>query len=789
MEIGLKINLTMFINYFRTAFRNILRHKAYSIIIVLGLTIGVATFGLILQYVNHELSCDRFNEHFRSTYRLEHGEWALNGTAYGPEIAAQFPEIISSSRVSVWEGAAVTIKKGNDLLKLENMIYADSGFFKVFSMRFIKGNPEHSLDLPNSIVLTESTAKKIFGNEDPMNKSFMVNNKVTLTVTGIIRDVNRFHLKVNAISSFVTLMEYYDRPGFLTQHDMWNYYTYFTLKENADPDFLANKINGFYKGRHIWQEMEPDFLLRPLGDLYFTHVKIDMPQTRANRRMLLYYLLIGIIVLAIACVNFINLTIARATTRSREIGVRKVMGAKRNNLLTQFLGESIIYAFIATEFSLVLMDILQPGFNSLVQRNLSLFLLDWPWIVFLVLVLPILIGLIAGIYPAFYLTRFKPVITLKNEKTRGRGSLFFRRILIVGQFTISIVLIIATLTVHKQLGFLQNTDLGFTRENIININLNASLQKHLELFRSELLRDANIKAVSWSTQSMESITQQNSILIGEERKQYTFLGMDSEFLPLMDVKIKEGRVFQPNSPADSGKVILNEEAVNYFGLKEPVTGQFLGTGPDRYEIIGVVRNFHYNSLRSPIGPLVMALQGDWLFAANIKVNAMNFAGSIQNMKKIWNSLCPEYLFEYRFLDKSYEKLYSSELNFGKLCLYLALLAIFIASIGLLGLSSFLAEQRIKEIGVRKAMGDSTRGIIRLFSAEFLKWVLLSGIIAIPVALYIMNTWLNGFAYRVKVDGYILAGSCLIAMLIALCTVMGQTYKIASRNPVEALRYE
>ena len=418
-------------------------------------------------------------------------------------------------------------------MKLDNLVYADSGFFHIFSFRFIKGNPRHALDAPNSVVLTESTARKIFGNEDPMNKSFMVNNKVILTVTGIIQDVDRFHLKMNAVASFVSLKGFYDDdPDFLNQYSRWNYYTYFFLKNHTDPVALAEKINTYLANKEMWRgERRPEFSLRPLREIYFTPLKNDMPQNKANRSMLHLYILIALFILSIACINFINLTIARAATRSREIGVRKVMGARKPNLVTQFLGESVIYALIATEFSLVLMNLLQPDFNNLVQRQLGLYSISLIWIIFLILLLPLLIGIFAGIYPALYLTHFKPVVTLKSEKTRGKGSLFFRRALIVGQFTISIVLIIATLTVHKQLVFLRKADLGFSNDNIINVGLNSSLQKHLELFRSMLISNPSISGVSFTTQSMENVTWQESIALTMNPNSIHIWGLIPNFYP------------------------------------------------------------------------------------------------------------------------------------------------------------------------------------------------------------------------------------------------------------------
>jgi putative ABC transport system permease protein len=789
MENVSKTRFPMFANYFITAFRNIIRHKVFSLIVVLGLTIGVALFGLIFQFVNHELSYDRFNEHYKSVYRLEYADWALLGTIYAQELAGQFPEIVSSTRISTWEGNGVTLKVGDNLMKLENMIYADSGFFRIFTFHFIKGDPQHALDAPNSIVLTESAARQIFGNEDPINKSFLVNSKAVFTVTGIIPDVDRFHIKMNAVASFISLKSFYDEPDFLNRYGVWNYYTYFNLKENSDPQALAGKINAFYTGRANWLDSKPEFLLRPLREIYFTHVKNDIPSEKANYSMLWLYLLIAVFILAIACVNFINLTIARSSARSREIGVRMVMGSNRSNLITQFLGESILYALIATEFSLVLMDLLRPGFNSLVQRQLSFLSISWLGIVFIVLVLPAIIGVLAGIYPALYLTRFKPVITLKSEKTRGKGSLFFRRALIIGQFAISIMLIVATLTVHKQLQFMQKADLGFSRDNIINIYMNSSLAKHRETFRQMLMNDPGVRGTSMSTQAMDHVTWQESIKAGTEGKQFTFMGIDADFVPLMEMKIIEGRNFQPETPSDSGKVIINEESVRFFSLKEPVIGQVIGTGERRLEILGVVKDFHFNSLRNPIGPMVMMLRDQYLSAMNIKVDSRDLPATLGHLQKAWNTFCPDFLFEYSFLDKNYEQLYKDEVRLGRLFFYLALLAIFIASIGLMGLSSFLAEQRMKEIGIRKATGDTTAGIIRLFSGEFAKWVFLSGLIAMPIAYFIMNKWLNGFAYHVSVDGWILCGSCLAALIIALTTVVAQTYKIAARNPVEALRYE
>ncbi len=779
----------MFHNYLLTAFRNILRHKYFSVIIIAGLTLGIAVFGLIFTYVKHELSFDRFNEHYKSTYRLEMPDWALTGTAYGPELSNEFPEIIAGSRVSSWEGGNVTIRIDDRLLTLSNLIYADSGFFDIFSIRFIKGNPDKGLDVTNSVILTESTARKLFGYEDPINKTFLLGNKVVLTVTGVIKDISQFHLKVNAIAPFRTLKLFYENTDFLNQYGSWNYYTYFRLQENADPQILTSKINGFYKGRIFWQEHTPEFSLRPLSEIYYTQVKNDFGMTKANKPMLFIYMLVAVFILLIACVNFINLAVAKAATRSKEIGVRKITGAGKRNLITQFLGESIIYAFLATLLALFLMQAFRPVFNNLVQRDLSLLTLGWGWLVALILLLPVVIGIVAGLYPAWYLTHLNAIVTIKGIKTRGKESLLFRRMLIVVQFTISIVLIIATFTVYRQLNYFRDKNVGYNKENIIQLNMNSSLNGHRDAFKDMLLANSSIKGISFSTQSLDNVSWQESIEVNQESKQYTYIGSDHEFIPLMGLEMADGRSFRYDTPSDSGKVIINEQAVSFFGLQYPATGKIIGTGEQRFEVLGVIRDFHYRSLHSPIGPLVIGLRKNWLSTANIRVDNRNLSESIQYIQSVWNKLSPDFLFEYSFLDERYENLYNNERRLGKTFVYLAVLAIFIACIGLLGLSAFIAQLKMKEIGIRKTLGDTTGGIVMRTSREFFILVGVSGLIAIPLSFMLLKKWLNTFAYHVQQDAFIMVVACLIALVVALVTVYLQIGRIANSDPVDALRYE
>lgn len=774
-------------NYFVTAFRNIARQKGYSLIIILGLTISITVFGLIMLYINNEYQTDRFNKNYDEIYRLETEDWAILGTAYGPELAANFPEIKSFARVSSFDGSSVTIKIDDELIKMQNMLYADSSFVDMFTFEFLQGNPENALKAPYSVILTQSEAKRIFGDKDPMGQTFLVNNKHNFTVTGVIKDVPRFHLKTNAIAFFPTLEKIYNDSTFLNRYSQWNYYTFFQLEQNAVAKNLAAKIMNFYTGKANWKDSKPFFQLRPLREIYFTHVKYDISSPGGNKGMLTLFLSIGVFIVIIACVNFINLTTARAGNRSKEIGVRKVLGADKKSLIFQFLGEAILITLISTELALVLIELLRPVFDNLVTRKITYGNEITLWLVIVALPFPILIGSIAGIYPAFYLNRLRPVSSLKKEKTSGRGALIFRRVLITVQFTISIFLTVATLTIYKQLNFIRQKDLGFDKEQVLTVGLNGDLNKNLETFREKLLSSPMIKSVAFSTQPFGKISWQESVMINNESKQFTFLATEPDFMKTMGLEILQGRNFDRSNPTDMGKVILNEEAVKYFDLKSPI-GSVIGSENRKLEVIGVMKNSYYNSLHVPVAPLVMMWSDPYYGVASIKTGGSP-VNAVEHIRNVWNQMCPNFIFEYRFLNESFDNLYKSEVRLANLFMYLSILAIFIASIGLLGLASYLAEQRTKEIGVRKVLGATEMSILRLLSGEFTKWVILSGIMAIPLSWFVMNKWLQQFAYHTDMDIFIFLAACLFALVITYLTVSYQAYRAASRNPVEALRYE
>ncbi len=774
-------------NYLITAFRNISRQKGYSLIIILGLTISITVFALILLYVNNEYQTDRFNKHYKDIYRLETEDWAILGTAYGPELAANFPEIEDFTRISGFEGASLTVKKDEKLIKLQNMLYADSAMLNIFTFEFLQGNPNTALKVPFSVILTQSEAKRLFGDDNPLGQSLQINNKHNFTVTGVIKDVPRFHIKTNAIAYFPTLQHIYNDSTFLNRYGQWNYHTFFRLKPNTDPKLLANKIIQFYTGKANWVDSKPFFQLRPLKEIYFTQVKYNIGNPGGNKSMLIFFMSIGVFIVVIACVNFINLTTARAGNRSKEIGVRKVLGAGKSSLILQFLGEAILITIISTELALVLIELLRPVANNLLNREITYGDEISIWLLIIAVPFPILIGIIAGLYPAFYLNRLKPVSSLKKEKTSGKGSLIFRRVLITFQFSISIFLIIATLTVYKQLNYFRSKDLGFDKDQVLVVGLNEQLLKNRETFRQKLLSDANISSVAFSTQPFGNISWQESVMVDNENKQFTFLGTEPEFIGTLNLQVIQGRNFDRSNPTDQEKVIINEEAVKYFGLKNPI-GAIIGTGDRKMEVLGVIKDCYYNSLHSPVAPLVIAWRPQYTGTASILING-SAQQTTDHIRKVWNEISGDFILEYKFLDESFDNLYKSEVKLAHLFMYMAILAIFIAAIGLLGLASYLAEQRTKEIGVRKVLGASEMSILKLLSGEFVKWVILAGIIAIPLAWYIMNVWLSQFAYHTSIDIYILLVACFTAIVITIATVSYQAYRAAHRNPVEALRYE
>jgi putative ABC transport system permease protein len=793
----------MFRNYVITAIRNISRNLGYSFINFIGLSIGIALFILIMLFVQDEYSFDKFNTNYDRIYRFEGGdaEWVHLPSAMGPDAQQWFPEIEQVVRFK--SVGNFVLKNEMTTFNVPNVMLADSSFFNVFTTEFILGNKNTAFNTPNSIVLTEKMARIFFGNEDPINKTLKTTNDMDLVVMGVIKDFPNFHLQIDILVPF-TILGVMNGPEYLHSYGTWQFQTYFLLPRSFDNKNLETKLEDKYT--ELWgNELKVervDLTIRPLKDVYFTdYSKADFGAAHGNRNTVKLFFAIGIFIILIACINFINLTTAKASKRATEVGIRKVHGGYKHQLITQFLSESILITFISYLLAVTLVQLFLPFYNSLIQKNLSL--LDYvnPWFFAISLGGIILTGVLAGIYPAFYLTAFSPIKVLKGEKTKGKSAIILRRLLIVLQFTISVALIVSTITVQKQLNYLRNADMGFKKEQILAIDLNASINKQKDAFKQKLLSHPEIVSVSFSAGIIGTMGNTESFDFNSDGEETSIQlhSIDPAFLDLYEIELIEGRNISFDNTGDQKqKIILNEEAVKAGGLE---LGKAAGTVFHRdgwyftalpskeCEVIGVVKNFHYRSLHDAIGPQGLCWNEDWHGTINIKIQPENISSTLKIIEQTFKEFSPEIPYEFTFIDDHINNLYRSDKRIGQFFIYFSIIAIIIAILGLFGLAAYIAESRTKEIGIRKVLGSTASNIVLILSKEFLKWVLLANLFAAPIAYYGMNKWLQTFAYKTNITPAIFILSLLISLVIAIMTVFYQANKAARQNPITSLRYE
>jgi len=791
-------------NYLKTAFRNISRNIGYSLINFIGLSFGIALFILIILYVKNEYSYDKFNTNIERIYRFEFGD-AENvhlPSAAGLDAQDWFPEIEKIVRFKAW--GSPTFKYETKSFRIPNVMLADSSFLDVFTTEFVKGDPKTAFEIANSIILTEKNAKNIFGDKDPIDQILKIRG-YDFVVKGVIKEFPNFHLQIGALIPFNILaymndLNKVDRE-FLRSYGTWQFQTYFLLPKSVNTKNLAEKLVSKFQER--WPNWEdPLITLRPLKDVYFAdHTKYDFGVIHGNKNSVRLFLAIGFFIIFIACINFINLTTAKASNRATEVGIRKVHGGYKRQLIFQFLTESIIIVFISFLIAITLVQILMPFYNNLIQKELSFFsALNLNHII-LSLIGIVAIGFIAGVYPAFYLTAFNPIRVLKGEKTKGKNAAIFRRILIVIQFTISVALIISTITVQKQINYLREKDMGFSKENTIAFGLNRKLMENKEAFKQTLLDFPEIESISFSAGIIGSMGNTESFDFNSdgENTSIQLHSIDPKFIEQFEIEMIEGRNFSFDNTTDAKqKIILNEEAVKAGGLKLGETAgtifyrdswYFTALPSKECEIIGVVKSFNFRSLHEAIGPQGLVWNEDWHNNINIKIQKGTTAQALEIVKNVFKKFSDGEPFEYEFIDDNIDNLYKSDKRLGKFFTYFAIIAIIIAMLGLFGLAAYIAESRTKEIGIRKALGSSVSKIIFMISKEFVKWVLIANLIAIPIATYGMNKWLQTFAFKIKItpDIYIIAA--VISIFIALTTVFYQSLKASRSNPANSLRYE
>jgi putative ABC transport system permease protein len=793
----------MFKNYFKIAFRNLWRHRVFSGINILGLTVGMTACFLIFLYVRFELSYDKFHSKGDRIYRIicdiktptETMKPGGPAWAVGAHLMGGFPQLEAAVRTTSDE---ILVRKGNIKFQEKNSLWADSSFFEMFDFILIKGNKRTVLNDPLNIVFSESAAKKYFGNSDPVGQTVLITGDgLTAKITGIMKDIpENSMIKADMIVSMNTIT----RKLYPGLDDQWANYgnrTYVLLKPGTNAAVFQKQLPAFLEKNNGGQmkelNMYPTLMLEKFPDAYLTSVRND--NNSGSIKNVYIFSIVAVFILLIACFNFINLTTARSAERAKEVGIRKVVGAERQQLTRQFIGESVLVCVIAFILTLGAAALLLPSFNKLAGKTLSNSIFENIGFVGILFLASIGIGVLAGLYPALVLSSFKPVTVLKGRFSTGTKGILLRKGLVVSQFTISIALIISTIIVYLQMSFMRNQDLGFSKDQMMVIDSNGDPAK--DAFIHEVKGLPNVKSVSASSSvpgggNAGAYSKIQNVKGEMQIANLDVYFVDFDYLKQFDMKLAAGRGFSRDFITDTAQaMILNEAAVKMFGYRsaKDAVGRDFDQWGRKGKIIGVMKDFHYKGLQQEIKPLSMRIEPTRCGLVSIKVSANNLPATISAIENKWNALIPARPFSYFFLDEFFNDQYKSEQRFGKLFLNFAILAIIISCLGLLGLASYNTMQRTREIGIRKVLGASIPNIVNLLSKDFLKLVGIAIMIASPIAYFAMHKWLNDFAYRIPISWWIFVVAAVSATLIAIITVSFQAIKAAVSNPVTSLRSE
>ncbi len=797
-------------NYLKIAFRHFKRQKGYTFINIAGLAIGMACCILILLWVYDELSFDRYHENADRIYRITYAEeiggaydhYAIPPFVAAPTFAAELPEVIAYSRLWQRTGLITYENKKFDETKI---FYVDPDFFKIFSHEFIAGDPDTALDAPGSIVLTEDTAKKIFAHENPLGETVNLNADGDLKVTGIVKNVSRnSHFRFNYLVSMNTIQG--RRAEFLDTEfsDAWfviQGWSYIMLDERADAEVVEKKLapivekHAGEKARKYGQKMF--YFLQRLTDIHLkSHLQAEI-EGNGDIRYVYVFSIVAAFILLIACINFMNLSTARSANRGMEVGMRKVFGAHKKRLIYQFITESVGLSFCGLFLALVIVELSLPVFNNLTGKEINeASILNF--VVGLGLIgLVAFTGLAAGSYPAFYLSSFQPIETLRKKMQSGSRRGFLRSSLVILQFTISVILIISTFIVIIQLRFMKDQKLGFKKEQVLAVRIKGNaIPQQNEAFKNELKKNASVLEAAYSngipgkTQTVLTLFQEG--MPASVTHTFDFIFADYDFVKTYEIEIAKGRDFSREFGSDKGGAFLiNEIAAAKLGWGEETLGKKIGYSDEVMRpIVGIVKDFHYKSLKEVIGPLAIFLAPENLPLLSIKMNTNDISAALSFIEKTWTSFEKDRSFEYFFVDENFDSLYHSEEQLSQIITFFAFIAIFVASLGLFGLASYTAEQSTKEIGIRKVLGASVGSIVVALSKNFLKWVLIANVIAWPMAYFVMkNYWLSNFPFRIPISILTFIAAGMLSAFIALLTVSFQSLKAALTNPAETLKYE
>ena len=785
-------------NYLKIAFRNLLRHKAFSIINIAGLSTGMACSILILLWVQDELSYDRFHGNAGSIYRLtaeiSGDKVATTGAPLAAALQAEMPEVKNATRVFPSENI---FEAGNRKFEEKRVLFADSTFLQVFSFPLVKGDPRAALSRPDGVLLTEDTARKYFGSEEALGQTIRMGKEHDFTVTGVLQSVPaNSHLQFD----FLLPMSFLARVNDDLKNNVWsdfNFFTYLQLHESFNPTNLSlssleQRIAEAFSSRE--PGLKAGFQLQPLARIHLHSKYMADVEGHGNVQNVRIFSVVAAFILLIACINFMNLTTARSARRAKEVGLRKVIGARRKQLISQFLGESLVVSFLALLLAIILVEAALPAFNGLSGKTLQISFSNSK--VFLgMLFIAFVTGLLSGSYSAMFLSGFQPVRALKGGMAKiGSGSVYFRNGLVVLQFVVSIVLMVGTAVVYKQLQFIRSRDLGFDKENLLYVPLKGSLGQNHQALRTELEQNPTTSDFTFVS-SLPTGSVNNTMGISWDGKDpqaqpiFSVLAVDEDFTGIFGMQMASGRSFSKDFKADTANYVVNEKALEVMGMEaESAIGKQLTLWGTTGTIIGVVKDFNFKPVQQPIEPLVLILKPMVAYAV-VRTKPNQVEATISALDNTWQKLNPAFPFSYGFVDQDLARLYRAEQRMGSILNAFAALAIFISCLGLYGLSAFMAEQRTKEIGVRKVLGASVASIFGLLSRDLVKLVGVAFLVATPLAWYAMSRWLEDYVYRIELEWWVFAVAGALALLIALLTVSSQSIKAALMNPVKTLRSE
>jgi putative ABC transport system permease protein len=808
----------MFKNYLKIAFRNLWKSKGFSATNIIGLAIGLATCLLITLFVLDELSYDRYNKKADRIYRVD-GDIKFGGNHFtlatapdpmGITLKKDFPQV--EQYVRLRKAGGLLIKKGNENVQENQVIYADSTLFDVFTLPMLDGNPQTALREPNSIVITETIARKYFNTTQAAGRNFIINNRDHYAVTGVIKDIpSQSHFNFDFFVSLCTRAE--------SRSNNWlsnNFNTYILLKEGADPHKLEAQFDALvtkYVGPAVMQFMSINLeefkksgnyekhQLTPLTSIHLYSDKEAELDANSSIQYVYIFSAIAFFILLIACVNFMNLSTARSANRAREVGVRKVLGSLKANLVKQFLTESILISCMAMVLALVLVFAMLPYFNHLAAKDIKLNMFAGPWLLPVLLLFVLITGLLAGSYPAFYLSSFKPIQVIKGKLAAGFKTSWFRSGLVVFQFAISIVLIIATMVIYKQLHYIQSHKPGFNREQVLVIHNATPLGSKAKAFREEVVKFPGVENITTTGYlPTNGWRNDNPVFADPTLEQKRAVSMqtwdvDDQYIPTLGMELVAGRNFSKEFPTDSAGIIINEAAAKMYGFSDPVGKNLYYIRDINHpesvsvmHIVGIVKDFNFNSLRQQVSPLSLML-GQNLGNMVLRIHSNDIHHLVAQIEKKYKNMAPGEPFNYSFMDEDFNNLYRTEQRMGVIAISFSALAILIACLGLFGLAAYAAEQRTKEIGIRKVLGATVSHITAMLSKDFLKLVVIAAIIAFPLAWWAMHSWLQDFAYRTTISWWVFIMAGVLAALIAVVTVSFQTIKAAIMNPVKSLRTE